>query len=62
MQFQTLSIKTNDELRILLSEFEHLQAIGNTDLLQDEKLGVLCSRKCPGSVILNFFDLIAEWK
>lgn len=36
------------------------QTLGNSELLNRDSLGVLCSRKCPGSVILKFYDLLAE--
>lgn len=37
-----------------------IQTRGNTELLNGDLLGILCSRKCPGSVILKFCDLLAE--
>ncbi len=35
-----------------------LDALGNLDLLSRRKLAVLCSVKCPGSLILQSYDLM----
>ena len=36
-------------------------AIGNRELLQSAKTGLLCSRKCPASIILDACDRFQEW-
>ena len=38
-----------------------LYALGNADLLQIPLLGLLCSRQCPGSIILETLDRTPEW-
>ena len=38
-----------------------LHALGNPDLLQIPLLGLLCSRQCPGGVILETLDRVPEW-
>lgn len=35
-----------------------MAAIGNESLLQTRKLGLLCSRACPGSIILRTLDVV----
>jgi predicted Rossmann fold nucleotide-binding protein DprA/Smf involved in DNA uptake len=35
-----------------------LTAIGNTDLLDLEKYGLICSVKCPGSIILKTYEYV----
>lgn len=39
-----------------------IQTRGNVELLNRVPLGILCSRKCHGSVILKFYDLLAEMR
>jgi predicted Rossmann fold nucleotide-binding protein DprA/Smf involved in DNA uptake len=39
-------------------ESDNLSAIGNLDLLTGKKLGLFCSRKCPGELILKSYDLM----
>jgi hypothetical protein len=34
--------------------------LGNTDIMQQHKIAFLCSRKCPGTVILKSFDWAVE--
>jgi predicted Rossmann fold nucleotide-binding protein DprA/Smf involved in DNA uptake len=36
-------------------------AIGNIDLLNQHKTGLLCSRKCPAEKILDAVDLFKDW-
>lgn len=36
-------------------------AIGNADLLNRPKTGLLCSRKCPADKILEAYDRFKEW-
>jgi predicted Rossmann fold nucleotide-binding protein DprA/Smf involved in DNA uptake len=43
------------ELRVV-----RFSAIGNTHLLATKKLGLLCSNKCPGKLILQTHDLLAS--
>lgn len=38
-----------------------LDAMGNRDLLEMPLVGLLCSRQCPGNVILETVDLVPEW-
>jgi len=38
----------------------HLKVFGNTDLLQQKLVGIFCSQKCPGELILKAFDLARE--
>lgn len=35
----------------------NLKTIGNTALLQTRKVGLLCSRRCPGTIIIQTLDL-----
>jgi predicted Rossmann fold nucleotide-binding protein DprA/Smf involved in DNA uptake len=35
-------------------------AAGNLDLLPAEKFGLICSSKCPGSIILKTYDYVRE--
>lgn len=39
-------------------ELDKLAAIGNLDLLAGKKLGLFCSKKCPGELILKSYDLM----
>jgi predicted Rossmann fold nucleotide-binding protein DprA/Smf involved in DNA uptake len=50
------------DLRQRLEAYDTIRTIGDPSLLSGETLGLLCSRQCPGSVILKFFDLLSEWK
>lgn len=43
-------------------DLPELTAIGDLSILKNETLGLLSSRKCPGSIILQFFDLIGKWR
>ncbi|WP_448541851.1 DNA-processing protein DprA [Roseiflexus sp.] len=47
------------ELRERLGEHapEHVFLLGNPELLQYDSLGLFCSTKCPGNVILKTYDL-----
>lgn len=36
-------------------------AIGNVELLQRHKLGLLCSRKCPADKILEAYEQFKSW-
>jgi predicted Rossmann fold nucleotide-binding protein DprA/Smf involved in DNA uptake len=36
---------------------EHLNTIGNAALLHTRKVGLLCSRRCPGTIIVQTLDL-----
>ncbi|BBO83598.1 hypothetical protein DSCO28_41640 [Desulfosarcina ovata subsp. sediminis] len=38
------------------SRFQSFWAIGNLDILDTNLLGVFCSIRCPGSIILNTYD------
>jgi predicted Rossmann fold nucleotide-binding protein DprA/Smf involved in DNA uptake len=42
---------------MLISPVSRLWAIGNLDLLQMPLLGLFCSTRCPGNVILRTYDL-----
>lgn len=35
-----------------------LMALGNLDLLQNDTLALFCSARCPGSLILKFYDAL----
>jgi predicted Rossmann fold nucleotide-binding protein DprA/Smf involved in DNA uptake len=35
-----------------------LMALGNLDLLQNDTLALFCSTRCPGSLILKFYDAL----
>ena len=37
-----------------------LYVLGNPDLLQERLVGIFCSQKCPGELILKAFDLARE--
>jgi len=37
-----------------------LYSMGNLDILKHWRLGLLCSIRCPGSVILKTFDAIRD--
>jgi len=40
---------------------QSVAAIGNVDLLNRPKTGLLCSRKCPADRILEAYDQFKEW-
>jgi len=40
---------------------QSVAAIGNADLLNRSKTGLLCSRKCPADKILEAYDQFKEW-
>lgn len=42
----------------LIAPSPSLRIIGNTDLLSHRLLGFLCSRRCPGDLIIRTYDLI----
>ncbi len=50
------------EIKDKISDYPKLAAIGNLSLLSEKTLGLLCSRKCPGSIILQMFDLVNKWR
>jgi hypothetical protein len=37
--------------------FPRVSTIGNAEILQEEMLGLFCSVKCPGDLILRTYDL-----
>ncbi len=37
-------------------------ALGNLDILQTKPLALFCSRKCPGNLILQTYDLAQKWR
>ena len=39
-----------------------LFALGNLDILQTKPLALFCSRKCPGNLILQTYDLAQHWR
>ena len=39
-----------------------LFALGNLDILQTKPLALFCSRKCPGNLILQTYDLAQNWR
>jgi predicted Rossmann fold nucleotide-binding protein DprA/Smf involved in DNA uptake len=39
-----------------------ITAIGDIDILQNKTLAVLCSNKCPGSIILETYDLMRDMR
>jgi predicted Rossmann fold nucleotide-binding protein DprA/Smf involved in DNA uptake len=41
---------------------KQISAIGNTDILNDEKTAFFCSRKCSGSAILKVFEKARIWQ
>lgn len=41
---------------------KQLAALGNLDLLAAKMLALFCSRKCPGSLILQTYDLAQQWR
>lgn len=53
----------SDEIRAGLSALDSstLWFVGNEQLLQGPLLGLLCSRECPGSVIIETLDRVSEW-
>jgi hypothetical protein len=38
----------------------HLYVLSNPDLLQERLVGIFCSQKCPGELILKAFDLAKD--
>jgi len=40
----------------------NLAALGNLDALQTKPLALFCSRKCPGDLILQTYDLAQHWR
>ncbi len=49
------------DLKKLKINSQAITAIGNVDLLNHHKTGLLCSRKCPAEKILDAVDLFKEW-
>jgi predicted Rossmann fold nucleotide-binding protein DprA/Smf involved in DNA uptake len=41
---------------------ESLWALGNLDILRTKPLALFCSRKCPGKLILQTYDLAQKWR
>ena len=39
-----------------------LFTLGNLDILQTKPLALFCSRKCPGNLILQTYDLAQKWR
>lgn len=37
---------------------EYIDALGNMGILQDRMLGLLCSEKCPGDIIMKTYDAV----
>lgn len=40
---------------------EHLAGVGNVALLDEQLLGLISSRECPGHVLLETLDRVPEW-
>jgi predicted Rossmann fold nucleotide-binding protein DprA/Smf involved in DNA uptake len=60
-------LKPNDEqypplLRRSSGSAPVLSVIGSPSLLLEHSLGLICSRRCPGSVILRMYDLVQSLK
>jgi predicted Rossmann fold nucleotide-binding protein DprA/Smf involved in DNA uptake len=47
--------------RIARPSGQNFHGIGNADLLDEPLLGLLSSRECPGHVLLETLDRVAEW-
>lgn len=47
-------------MKNLSAKLAGLQCIGNRELLNRGKVAVICSVKCPGSLILRTYDLMSE--
>jgi predicted Rossmann fold nucleotide-binding protein DprA/Smf involved in DNA uptake len=45
-----------EPLREHLGAVDAVSALGNLEILRSRKLAVICSRKCPGDVILKTYD------
>lgn len=41
---------------------DHITAIGNPDLLKQDKLAIFCSSQCPGELILKTYDFLRKQK
>jgi hypothetical protein len=39
-----------------------LYALGDTAILRNRSLGLVCSIRCPGSIVIKTFDAIREWR
>jgi predicted Rossmann fold nucleotide-binding protein DprA/Smf involved in DNA uptake len=39
-----------------------ITALGNLDILRNKPLAVLCSNKCPGSLILKTYDFMRQMR
>ncbi|MEW6207264.1 MAG: DNA-processing protein DprA [Acidobacteriota bacterium] len=39
-----------------------IYALGDLSILKHQKLGLFCSIKCPGNVILRLYDAAREWR
>ncbi len=50
-----------DNIRRRFTEPPTLWFVGNGQLLNANLLGLLCSRECPGSAILETLDKVPEW-
>lgn len=50
------------QLKVLGSDApERITALGNADILQNKKLALFCSSRCPGKLILQTYDLAKQW-
>jgi predicted Rossmann fold nucleotide-binding protein DprA/Smf involved in DNA uptake len=63
--FAIKSILVNPQILSVMPETfrpEYLDLIGNGDLLESPKIGLVCSIKCPGNVILKTMNLMQSLK
>jgi len=39
-----------------------IRALGNIDILKNRKMGIFCSSRCPGDLIIKTYDLSKKWR
>ncbi len=39
-----------------------IRALGNIDILKNRKIGIFCSSKCPGDLIIKTYDIAKKWR
>lgn len=65
MDIQTLKATESNSTNAFDRYLENPDSVftsGNTDILKNDKLGFLCSTKCPGNLILKTYDFIQSLK
>lgn len=61
MKSSHLTLPSNCVHHLTPEVAERLTGVGNVELLAEPLLGLLSSRECPGSVLLETLDRIPQW-